>query len=386
MENRKSKQKICLVVTSPFTLKVFMLKHLEALVEDYAVTVICNVSNSTDISLTLNQQIRLIDLCIERNIAPWRDIHCLVALLRIFRQEQFLVVHTITPKAGLLAQLAAYLVRVPHRIHTFTGQVWVTQRGLSKWLLKRLDRFYAACATHILVDSPSQRDFLEQQGVLPKGRGQVLGQGSISGVDIQRFAPNHQVRQDLRGQLGIPDDAVLFLYLGRLKRDKGLLDLARAFARHAKDHPTSRLLIVGPDEEELSPAILDACSAISARVFLFGYTATPEHYMAAADVLCLPSYREGFGSVILEAAACNLPSIASRIVGITDAIIDGETGCLHAAGTVQEIAALLDRFAQDASLREQMGAAARRRTLREFSSERITAELVAFYRAVLAAE
>ena len=125
---------------------------------------------------------------------------------------------------------------------------------------------------------------------------------------------------------------------------------------------------------------------MSDRIFLFGYTAAPEHYMAAADVLCLPSYREGFGSVILEAAACNIPSIASRIFGITDAVVDGLTGCLHAAGDAQEISQLLDRFARDRSLRENMGAAARRRTLLEFSGERLTGELSAYYRAVLAAE
>ncbi|MFA7279985.1 MAG: glycosyltransferase family 4 protein [Sterolibacterium sp.] len=380
------KRKICFVVTSPFTLKVFMLKHLEALADDYAVTMICNVSGATEVALKLNPQIRLIDLRIEREISPWRDILALMALLRVFRREGFLVVHTITPKAGLLAQVAAYLAGVPHRIHTFTGQVWVTQHGLAKILLKNIDRFYAACATHILVDSPSQHDFLIKQGVLPKGRGTVLGQGSISGVDIQRFAPNHQMRQEIRTRVGMPEDAVMFLYLGRLKRDKGVLDLARSFATHARNHPSSWLVVVGPDEERLSAALLECCAAVSDRVFLFGYTATPEHYMAAADVLCLPSYREGFGSVILEAAACNLPSIASRIFGITDAVVDGQTGYLHEAGDIGAIVQLLDKFAESKSLREGMGACARQRTLREFSGERLTGELVAYYRALLAVE
>ncbi|MBI5923204.1 MAG: glycosyltransferase family 4 protein [Betaproteobacteria bacterium] len=380
------KRKICFVVTSPFTLKVFMLKHLEALAGEYAVTVICNASGTTEVALKFNQQIRLIDLRIERKVSPWRDTLALLALLRIFRREGFLVVHTITPKAGLLAQVAACLAGVPHRIHTFTGQVWVTQRGLAKTLLKNIDRFYASCATRILVDSPSQRDFLIEQGVLPKGRGEVLGQGSISGVDMQRFAPNRQVRQEIRTRLGMPDDAVMFLYLGRFKRDKGLLDLARSFATHAWNHPNSWLVVVGPDEEQLSAALLECCATASGRMFLFGYTATPEHYMAAADVLCLPSYREGFGTVILEAAACNLPSIASRIFGITDAVVDGQTGCLHGVGDIEEIVRLLDRFAESKSLRESMGASARQRTLQEFSGERLTSELAAYYRAALASE
>jgi glycosyltransferase involved in cell wall biosynthesis len=296
------------------------------------------------------------------------------------------VVHTITPKAGLLAQVAAYLAGVPHRLHTFTGQVWVTQHGLAKALLKKIDRFYATCATHILVDSPSQRDFLIEQGVLPKSRGTVLGQGSISGVDIQRFAPNRQTRQEIRARLGMPEDALMFLYLGRLKHDKGVLDLARSFAAHALNHLGSWLVVVGPDEEQLSADLLEYCVAVSGRLFLFGYTATPEDYMAAADVLCLPSYREGFGSVILEAAACNLPSIASRIFGITDAVVDGQTGCLHGAGDIDAIVRLLDKFAENKSLRQSMGASARQRTLQEFSGERLTGELLAYYRAVLSAD
>jgi len=377
------KRKICFVVTSPFTLTVFMLKHLAALAEEFSVTVICNVSGAPEVTLELDRQIRLFDLRIERKISPWRDLLALIALLQIFRREAFFVVHTITPKAGLLAQVAAYLAGVPNRIHTFTGQVWVTQRGLGKTLLRKIDRFYAACATRILVDSPSQRDFLVEQGVLARNQGAVLGQGSISGVDIHRFAPNPRMRWEIRTRGGIPENAVVFLYLGRLKRDKGVLDLARSFAAHGRNHPNSWLVVVGPDEEQLSAALREYCAAVSNRVLLFGYTATPEHYMAAADILCLPSYREGFGSVILEAAACNLPSIASRIFGITDAVVDGQTGCLHEAGNIEEITRLLDRFAESKSIREAMGANARQRSLQEFSGERLTGELVAYYRDML---
>lgn len=374
-----STQKICFVVTSPFTIRVFLVRHLEALATRYDVTLIYNPAESPDIFLQFDKKIHLIELGINRRISLWKDVVVFFALLRIFRRERFTVVHTITPKAGLLGQLAAWIERVPFRIHTFTGQVWVTRRGIFRSVLKMVDKLYAACATHVLVDSPSQRDFLVEQGVLPDGRGEVLGCGSISGVDVQRFVPDALSREEIRKQFGIPTDATLFLYMGRLKRDKGLLDIAEAFSRHAARHPNSWWLIVGPDEESLSRAIMDCCAGVSDRVRILGYTSTPERFMAAADALCLPSYREGFGTVILEAAACGVPSIASRIFGITDAIVEGETGVLHRAGDAREIALLLDQFADDRMFREQMGLAARRRVLRDFSAESVTNALLSFY-------
>lgn len=374
-----SRQKICFVVTSPFTIRAFMLRHLEALAARYDVTVIYNPAESPDIALGFDNRIRLIELGIHRPISLAKDPAVFFALLRIFRRERFLAVHTITPKAGLLGQVAAWMARVPFRIHTFTGQVWVTRRGIFRLVLKLVDRLYATCATHVLVDSPSQRDFLVAQGVLPEGRGMVLGSGSISGVDVGRFAPDSSLRRDVREQLGIPAEATLFLYVGRLKRDKGLLDFAAAFSRHAARHPDSWWLIVGPDEETLAPAILAHCAAVADRVRVLGYTDAPQRYMAAADALCLPSYREGFGTVILEAASCGIPSIASRIFGITDAVVEGDTGLLHGAGNVREIAGLLDGLAGDRPLRERMGQAARQRVLRDFSAEVVTGELLAFY-------
>ena len=372
-------QRICFVVTSPFTIRVFMLRHLEALAARYDVTIIFNPAESPGIPLHFDSRIHLVELDINRRISLWNDLGGFISLLRIFRRERFFVVHTITPKAGLLGQIAAWMGRVPFRVHTFTGQVWVTRQGIFRFILKMVDKLYAACATHVLVDSPSQRDFLVEQGILPDGRGLVLGGGSISGVDVERFTPDALSRQKIRGQLGIPEDAVLFLYVGRLKRDKGLLDIAEAFSQHAQHHPDSWWLIVGPDEEMLAPAIMDCCARVSDRLRILGYTDTPECYMAAADVLCLPSYREGFGSVILEAAACGIPSIASRIFGITDVIVGGETGLLHKVGDVQEITQLLDELADDRLLRERMGSSARLRVVRDFSAEAVTNALLSFY-------
>lgn len=374
MTNRK----ICIVVTSPFAVRAFLTRHVRALSQCYSVTVICNMAGS-EIPLELGKDVRLLPMRIERGIHLWRDIVALFALFLFFKRECFEVVHSVTPKAGLLAQLAASAARVPCRIHMFTGQVWLTKHGLGRRLLKSLDTLYAACATGVLIDSASQRDFLVAEGVLSASKGRVLGKGSISGVDIDRFLPDAQARVDIRGQLGIPNSAIVFLYLGRITEDKGVLDLASAFAEHASRNPASWLLVVGPDEDGLASSIQRYGDAVGGRLCVVGYTAAPERYMAASDVLCLPSYREGFGSVILEAAACGIPALGSRIYGITDAIVDGETGLFHEPGNKVEIASLLDLMAENPNYRHELGEAARRRSVRDFSAEAVSAALLAYY-------
>jgi glycosyltransferase involved in cell wall biosynthesis len=326
---------------------------------------------------------RFLEVDIRREISPLADLSALVSLFLLFRREKFGLVHSLTPKAGLLAMLAAFLGRVPVRVHIFTGQVWVTRQGFGRSLLKTMDRLIAALATHVLADSPSQRRFLINEGVVRKDRIQVLADGSICGVDSVRFRPDIAIRERLRKVLQIPEEGVATLFLGRLTRDKGVFDLAQAFAKLVGTHPNLYLMIVGPDEEGVLQQIKAQLESCADRVRYVGMTSSPEEYMAAADIFSLPSYREGFGSVILEAAACGIPSVASRIYGLTDAVAEGETGLLHEAGNIDEIHAALQMLAVDDRLRRQMGAAARERAMTKFSVQRLVAEQMAFYQAIL---
>ena len=176
----------------------------------------------------------------------------------------------------------------------------------------------------------------------------------------------------------------MFLYLGRINRDKGLLDLAQAFAEAGARHPNAHLLLVGPDEGNLRAELARAAAACAGRLHSAGLTDRPQDYFAAADVFCLPSYREGFGSTIIEAAAAGVPAIGSRIYGVSDAIVDGETGLLFEAGNAQELALSMGTLAGDASLRSRMGQKARERALRDFSSTVVTAALFEYYETLLA--
>jgi glycosyltransferase involved in cell wall biosynthesis len=384
MNNRKSsvqRKKILVVVAVPMTVKAFLLPYLALLTKDYEVFVSCAREDGA-LSGELPPGVVFRPIDIRRNISPLADLRALIDLIRLMRLEKFSLVHSVTPKAGLLSMLAAFICAIPVRLHMFTGQVWATRSGASRWVLKKLDCLIAFCATHVLADSPSQRDFLLNEKVLKNEKITVLGKGSISGVDVQRFHPNPGVRQTVRDRLGYTNDDVLALFVGRLNRDKGVLDLVRAFLQVSDEVANLALLLVGPDEDGLREEI-EKVAAGNLRLHLLGITSRPEEYMAAADVFCLPSYREGFGSVVIEAAACGLPAMASAIYGLTDAVEDGKSGCLHPAGDVASIAFLLKRFSCDAAMRASMGAYARQRAVSDFSSEVVVAEQVVFIGSLL---
>jgi len=374
-----SRLRLCYVVSSELTAKAFLLEHIRAAVAHCEVSVVANTAD-TGALRTLGVPVDITPVAIERRIAPLADLAALWALFRVFRRARFDLVHSVTPKAGLLAALAGSLAGVPVRIHTFTGQVWATRSGLGRWLLKRIDALTAAACTHVLADSGSQRDFLVEEGVAASARIEVLAQGSICGVDGARFRPDAGARARIRGEWDVPSDAVVFLYLGRLTKDKGLLDLARAFA----DVPGAYLAMVGPDEEALTEVIRSACGAQSASLRFVGFTDQPQAYMAASDVFVLPSYREGFGSTVIEAAACGLPAIATRIYGLTDAVVDGTTGFLVPPRDAAALAQRMREMAGDATLRLRLGTAARDRALRDFSQAALTQATLAYYERRLA--
>lgn len=376
--NLNKRNKICLVATVPFALQAFMKPHIAMLSEQYDVTLIANGFES-DISSLLNNNVHFIPVSISREVSIFADIAALLKLYHIFRRERFTVVHSIMPKSGLLAMIAAFSTRVPYRIHIFTGQVWANKVGFVRWSLKFLDKLTAKCSTHLLADSFSQRCFLIEQNVVVESKISVLGNGSICGVDIKRFKSDVIKRYEIRSFLGIPDAAVVYLFLGRLNKDKGIQDLAKAFANIADIIPNAHLLVVGPDEsgiDEMISSILENCSSQFHRV---GFTNSPEDYMAAADIFCLPSYREGFGSVIIEAASVGLPAVASNIYGLIDAVKDGDTGFLHQPKDIEEIQRIILMLTHDAGMREKLSKKAMERAHDMFPTNLVVDAMREYY-------
>ena len=369
-------KKLCFVATTPSALHSFQRENIRIAGEKWLINIVSNPHGS---ELLSNLNAHFIPLAFERNPSPWRDFCCLLQLIILFRQKRYDLVQSITPKAGLLTMLASWIVRVPVRIHTFTGQVWVAKQGWKRSALKIFDKLIVLFATNILVDSPSQRDFLVSEGVLLQSNSVVIGHGSICGVDSNRFHPDAHVRALVREDLGIGLNQKVILFLGRLNRDKGILDLAEAFTRIASKDSNVVLLLVGPEEDVSFLEIQEICVRQRERLHWVGFTPEPERYMAVSDIFCLPSYREGFGQVIIEAGASGLPVVASRIYGITDAVEDGKTGLLFPPRDIFELTHNLLTLIEDNKLCKKMGDAARIRAQSLFSNQKIADETLALY-------
>ena len=353
--------RICIVLTSPFAYESFIRPHAERLARDHAVTVCFNREESS-IPVHIPPGVRFVSMPIVRDIAPLRDLHALFSVWHFFRREHFDLVFSITPKGGVVAMLAACLAGIPARAHCFTGQVWATRRGVVRRALQLVDRILSLAGTHLLADSASQKDFLVKEQIVPTEKIWVLGSGSICGVDVERFHPDPVARVSIRARYGITDNEDCIVYVGRLTVEKGVPDLVEAYRQLRLDHPGVRLLLVGPDEGGLS----DAWRTIDGLV-ITGYTQDVPAFMAAGDILCLPSYREGFGSVLIEAGAVGLPVIASSIYGVTDAVVAGGTGLLHAPGDIEQLRDRIEALLSDRGRWKQMGSAARMRALESFS-------------------
>jgi glycosyltransferase involved in cell wall biosynthesis len=378
VEERRVRRRVCFVTTTDMTLRAFLVEQIRATAREHDITLVSAFGDAAFWERA-GVPVRVVHVPFSRSIAPVADLRALWRLLVLFRRGRFDLVHSVTPKAGLLAALAGALAGVPLRFHTFTGQVWATRRGVARTLLRAIDRAMARLLTDVLVDSPTQRAFLEANAVLAPGQGVVLGDGSISGVDTNRFRPDEGARSEVRALHRIPAAAVTFLFLGRITADKGVLPLASAFARLHAEHPDVHLLLVGPDEGGLGDAVRGALGqAVEAATFV-GYTHAPERYMQAADVLCLPSRREGFGTSLIEAAAVGLPSVATRIYGITDAVEDGRGGLLVPVDDAEALLEAMRTMTVDSARRRAMGAAAQDRARRRFSQGRMTTELQRLY-------
>jgi len=363
--------------------KVFLAHQINTLCEIYDVSVLTNLNGkSIDID-NISDKVRIIDIPIKREINIFSDFFVLFVLIYTFHKNKFSLIHSVSPKAGLLAAISAWISRVPNRLHTFTGQVWVHRRGIGRFLLKSLDKLIIALNTLILVDSLSQKKFLIKENILSEDSGLVLGDGSLCGVDLKRFKPSKYQKDKLRSNLNIPNDGIVFLFLGRIKEDKGIFELVKAFLNISMVSDNTYLLIVGPDEDRLQERLYNILGKSAKYARFVDFTSVPEHYMMASDIFVIPSYREGFGSVVIEAASCGIPSIGSNIYGLSDAIKDNQTGILVPLRSESELEASMHKLVADEKLRMQMGLLAQKYASESFSQEKITSLILKLYKKLI---
>jgi glycosyltransferase involved in cell wall biosynthesis len=373
------KLKVVRVVTASYVVPWHLNNTLKRMAMDFDV---CVVGQNVSTNQSLYPEIQFVDIDIPRKFSLFKDLMALISLYQFLRAYRPDIVHSIMPKAGLLTAMAGFFARIPTRLHTFTGQTWATHQGVSRWFFYSIDKLINFLNHRCLTDSDSQSVFLLANQIAYLNQAlPVLLKGSLSGVDVLRF--NRQALQAqadmLRNELGLTKNNVVLSFIARKTRDKGVVDMLEAFSMLANENNHIKLLFVGPDEDGEVARLRLAQPILFTNVIDIGHVNNHEVYLAITDVLCLPSYREGFGSIVIDAAAMSVPTVGSRIPGLIDSVADGETGILFEVGMLEEFVQSLELLINDQVLREKMGNAAKMRVDEYFSADKLYAALKEFY-------
>jgi glycosyltransferase involved in cell wall biosynthesis len=324
----------CMIIratTIPLSLNAFCKGMLKELSEKYEVVALSSPGAVLE-EVAKREGVRTIAVPMERHISLAKDFISLIKIIGIFHDERPMMIHSMTPKAGLLCMIAGKLTRVPVRVHTFTGLVWPTKSGIKRRILMFTDRLTCACATHIIPEGEGVKKDLLSNGITKKPI-RVLGFGNVRGVDMDLYSRRPEVMDIVSKKGLISHDVFTFLYVGRIVRDKGINELCHAFSRIHNKINNTRLLLVGDYEDELDPVSNDTKNLInneSNSILSIGWKNGDEllAYYAVADCFVLPSYREGFPNTVLEAGAMGLPSIVTSINGSREIIIEGKNGMI----------------------------------------------------------
>ena len=371
------KKKICFAASVPTSINVFWRNQIILCKSLFDITIASSSKNKSHLKdLKVNYK----NIQITRNPNLFLDFLLLLKFYKFLKNQKFHILHTQTPKAGFVFQLAGWFARVPIRIHTFTGQVWANKKGITRFFLKLFDKLIYNFSTHIIIDSHVQRKFLISENIINKKKGIVFGNGSISGVNIKKFNTRLNIRT-LRTKYGIPRNDLIILYIGRLNPDKGIMDLIKAFNILKKNHKNLSLIFVGfEDGIKISEIKSNIEKKYKKNFYYFKYSSNPEHFMRLSDILCIPSYREGFGQVIIEAAGCGTPSIVSNIYGLKDSIVNNKTGFFFKPKDIYDLNKKLKKLILDKNLRDKMSNESEKRVKNYFSSKIIDSELKNFYK------
>ncbi|WP_440677266.1 glycosyltransferase [Candidatus Pelagibacter sp. HIMB1587] len=365
------KFKVALISNTSTFFNSFTLKHIEALSKKYKLFVCCN--DPYNLKKIIPENVSLINLNFKRNISFFDDVISFFLTLFFFIKERPNLSISFTPKVGLIVAFASFITKTPIRIHWFTGQIWANKKGVLRKFLKTIDKIIFLISHNVLIDSISQRKFLIKEKVISKKKSIVFHKGSVGGVNINKFKFNKKKRNFLRKKYLISQNTFVFLYLGRINKDKGIKDLLKAFEKISCGHDTILIMVGSSEDDKLLNEI-----KYQKKILYFDYTSKPEYWFSLADILCLPSYREGFGNVIIEAAACGIPSLCSNIYGLQDAIDKKKTGFFHKAGNSNDIQRKMLYILKNKKLTKRYGLFAKKRVLKDFEQSILTRNLLQF--------
>ncbi|NLV51709.1 MAG: glycosyltransferase family 4 protein [Bacteroidales bacterium] len=367
-------KKIVRAATIGMSLNIFCKDVLKGLKEE-GYEVLALSSPDEDLKeLGEREGVRTIGIPMERHVSPLKDFVSLVRLVCVLRREKPDMVHSMTPKAGLLCMMASWFARVPVRIHTFTGLVWPTATGLSRQILMMTDKMTCACATHVIPEGEGVKQDLQRS--ITRKPMNVLGYGNVRGVDLEYWKRREEKEKT---------SVFTFVFVGRIVKDKGMNELIPAFVRLNQTYQEARLLLVGPSEDELGPVscetkqLIDTCEAIEA----VGSQTDVRPFYEQSDVLVFPSYREGFPNVVLEAGAMDLPSIVTDINGSREIITHHENGLVIPSHDEQALYEAMEWMMTHSEERRLMAEKARPMVASRFEQGFVRQCLKDFYKEVL---
>lgn len=326
--------------------------------------------------------VKTIGVAMERRMSPVKDLKSLWGLMRVFYKEKPYIVHSMTPKAGLLCMLAAWITRVPRRVHTFTGLVWPTATGLSRRILMATDWITCACATHVIPEGEGVMNDLQKH--ITRKPMRVLGYGNVRGVDMVYWS-RENVDEEKVKQVRV-DDKFTFLFVGRIVKDKGINELVEAFMHVCKKYDV-RLVLVGRFEDMLDPVSdetrkrIRECDDIVYAGPQYGRDLLA--YYAASDCFVFPSYREGFPNTVLEAGAMRLPSIVTNINGSREIVENGKNGIIIPSKDIDALVEAMIRVVVDKEFRENLANEARQMIASRFEQSFVRKCMVDFYESLI---
>ncbi|SEL71767.1 Glycosyltransferase involved in cell wall bisynthesis [Maribacter orientalis] len=326
------------------------------------------------------------EINIERKISIFKDLISLYRLYVVFRKEKPFMVHSITPKAGLLTMIAAYFARVPARVHTFTGLIFPTQTGTMKQVLLFFDKIICKFATHVYPEGNGVKNDLLNYKVTTKPL-KVIANGNVNGIDLDKYTAELFSKEDnnqLRKTIGVSEEDFVFLFIGRLVNDKGVNELANAFDKLSSTHENVKLVMVGAHigETDLLPDQTWAKINANNSILYVGHQDDVRPFLAMSNVFVFPSYREGFPNVVLEAGAMGLPAIVTDINGSNEIVVDGENGLIIPSKDEDALFKAMKILLTDNSLNTKLAKNARPMIASRFEKSEVWAAVLKEYQSI----
>lgn len=335
--------KLIRITTVPSSLRVLLRHQLKFMSAFYDVLAVSSPEKMLE-EVAIHEGVRTASVGMTRSITPLRDLQALWKLYRLFRKEKPAIVHTHTPKAGLLGMMAGRLAGVPIRMHTVAGMPLMVSKGLKKRVLQTVERLTYSCATGVYPNSKNLAEYIFRNQFCKQKKLKVLGNGSSNGIDTDFFQLTPAIESsanELKKRFHFRESDFIFLFIGRLVKDKGIEELVDAFTQLKKTHPEIKLLLVGPYEQDLDPISEKTIGRIEIDPNIvhedFQHDVRP--YLAVSHALAFPSYREGFPNVPMQAGCFNLPLIVTDINGCNEIVEHGKNGLII---PVKDSAALSD--------------------------------------------